>query len=89
MQAYWIDDAVLQRRDQVIAAALDRAKSDPRFADAYDAIHRQELGVSIKNFDVNTFIREHPDLPIPPQVRNSIRPDGTIEMSLSRSEEPR
>ena len=87
VRKYWLDRAVQQRRATIKKAVFEKAQQDGQFADAYDQVNAQELGVSTKDFDVNAFLTAHPDLPILDALRKGIRRDGTLVVSLKDLED--
>lgn len=64
-------------------AAQARAKADPKFAKLWDEYFVSHTEYSIADIDALAFLAEHPEAPIPQQVRDAIRPDGSMEISLA------
>jgi hypothetical protein len=66
-----------------IDQALVRARTEPQFAKVWDKYFAPDGHLSIATFDAKTFLAAYPDTPIPQQVRDAVRPDGSMEISLA------
>ena len=72
-----------QREAEQTRRVVKQAKQDPQFAANYDKVNQERLGASITELDdVAKFIRDNPDAAIPPKIAQSVRPDGSVAISL-------
>jgi hypothetical protein len=73
--------------DDTIDQSLLRAETDSEFATTWVKHFAPSSDGSILNFDTRSFLAQHPELSIPRPLRDAVRPDGTMEVSLVELEQ--
>lgn len=81
-QRFELPDNIRNREETILQEALDLAKQNPQFAEAYDQLSGTALTASIKSIDATRLLQTHPAIYVPPQIRDNILPDGSIRISL-------
>jgi hypothetical protein len=85
---FFTKQSFAQREAEQTRRAVQKAKSDPKFVERYDMVHKDRLGASITELDdVGTFIRDHPEAVIPPKIVQALRSDGSVAISLAELNE--
>jgi hypothetical protein len=91
-EAYTGDDALVAAartlKQEQAKKMLKRAKANPEFAKQYDKRFAQANGVKLadflsESFDLKTFLAEHPEIGVPQEVQNAIKPDGSLEIEVA------
>jgi hypothetical protein len=70
------------------AEAFQRGQNSASFVQAWDAVLGPLTGVKLsdflaKEFDIKAFLIGHPEAGVPQKVIDSIKPDGSLEISLA------
>lgn len=68
----------------VVPQLVSAARGNPAIASGGDTVHRVKLAVSLKNFAGRQTVLATPTIAIPPEIIQSIQPDGTISISLNQ-----
>jgi hypothetical protein len=66
--------------------AQERAEASPAFAGTWDRHFAPGIGLTL-NFDTRDFFIANPGIPFPQEIRNSIKSDGSLEISLNTLQE--
>ncbi len=87
---YSMHDKMVELSEDARIEIYDCAQEDPEYAEAYDELQKANSNnpvvVSIRD-DAKTILNKVPNLPIPQALRDGIREDGTIKISLNELKE--
>lgn len=76
----WED--IRKREASILKDSIDLAKTNDKFATAFDTLFGPELNASIKDVTASTIIARNPTIKIPPRIKNNIGQDGTVLIAL-------